>query len=53
MNELKPIRNEAEYQATLARIDEIFNAKPGTPEGKELTLLIDLVVEYEKEEWPI
>ena len=29
----KLVKNEADYKATLARIEEIFNAKLGSPEG--------------------
>ena len=46
---VKPIRTEADYDAALARIDEIFGAEPGTPEGEELDLLADLVVLYESQ----
>ena len=46
---VKRIRTEADYDAALARIDEIFGAEPGTPEGEELDLLADLVVLYESQ----
>lgn len=47
------IKNEADYRASLARIDSIFNAKPGTPEGDELELLAFLVEDYEDRRHPI
>ena len=31
----------------MARIDEIFDAEEGTPEGDELDVLVDLVMYYE------
>lgn len=49
----KIIKNEAEYNLALARIDEIMDADPGTPEGDELELLLTLVELYEKEVHPI
>jgi len=49
----KVIRNEADYEAALARIDELVEAKLGTPEGDELDLLVTLVEMYEKAVYPI
>jgi len=39
--------NGVEYEAALCRLDEIFDAKPGTPENEELARLIEAVHEYE------
>ncbi|MEI8242484.1 MAG: ImmA/IrrE family metallo-endopeptidase [bacterium] len=44
----KLIKNEAEHAEALARIAAVFSAKPGTPEGDELELLVHLVEEYEE-----
>src|SRR5712692_6360227 len=49
----KVIKTEAEYQATLARIEAIFDAKPGTAKGDELELLLLLVETYEDRTYPI
>ena len=49
----KIIKTEAEYQATLARIEKIFDAKPGTAKGDELELLLLLVETYEDKAYPI
>ena len=49
----KIIKTEAEYQATLARMEKIFDAKPGTPKGDELELLLLLVETYEDKTYPI
>ena len=43
----KLIKNEADHAAALARIEDIFDALPGTPEGDELELLVHLIDEYE------
>ncbi len=49
----KLIKNDEEYQNTLARIDEIFDAEPNTPEYDEMELLVRLVEIYEEEKYPI
>ena len=50
---IKPIRNEEDYQNALQRLDEIFDAKSGTEEGDELEILVILVDNYENEHFPI
>lgn len=47
MADIKPIRTEKDYEATLARIDELMDAKLESPEGEELDVLVDLVELYE------
>lgn len=49
----KPIRTERQYDAALARVEELLDARPGTPEGDELDLLAALVEFYELEHLPI
>jgi HTH-type transcriptional regulator/antitoxin HigA len=49
----KVIKTEAEHRAALARIEELFQARPGTPEGDELELLVMLVEQFEKVAFPI
>jgi HTH-type transcriptional regulator/antitoxin HigA len=51
--EIKPIRTEQEHQAALRRLEEIWEAKPGTPESDELDVLSVLVEAYEDEHYPI
>lgn len=53
MINVKLIKTEADYNAVLNRIDELFDAKPDTQEGDELDLLVTLVEFYEKEKFPI
>lgn len=50
---IKPIKTESDYEAMLERIEQIFSAKPGTPEGDELEVLSILVEKYEDEHYPI
>ena len=49
----KLIQTDAENQAALARLDEIFDAKPGTPDGEEFELLVALIEAYERVAYPI
>lgn len=49
----KVIKTEADHRAALARIDELFQAKPGTPEGDEFELLAVLIERFEKVAFPI
>ncbi len=51
--EIRPIRNDADYQAALAEIEMLFSARPGTPEGDRLDVLTTLVEAYEAKHLPI
>ncbi|MHB1318591.1 MAG: helix-turn-helix domain-containing protein [Anaerolineae bacterium] len=53
MMEPKVIRTEEAYERMLARIEEIMDAKAGTPEMDELELLSVLVARYEDERYPV
>lgn len=50
---IKPIRTKQDHEAALARIGEILDALPGTPEFDELDVLGTLIDAYEKTRWPI
>jgi HTH-type transcriptional regulator/antitoxin HigA len=50
---LKPIKTEADYREALKRLEEIFDAKLGTPESDELEILGLMVDNYENEHYPI
>jgi HTH-type transcriptional regulator/antitoxin HigA len=50
---IKPIKTEEDYEAACKRIDEIFQAEPGTPEEEELDLLVTLVDAYEEKHFPM
>lgn len=51
--ELKPIKTEVDYRAALKRLEEIFDAKPGSPESDELEILGLMVENYENKHYPI
>lgn len=53
MNQITLIKTEADYEKALARIDQIFDAQPDTPNGDELELLTTLVNLYEEKQYPI
>lgn len=42
------IKNENDYKKALERLEVIFDAKKGTPEGDELSRLGNLIVKYEE-----
>ena len=53
MSSIKPIRTDEDLDAALARMEEIFDAKPGSAEDDELGVLLDLVECYENKHYPI
>jgi HTH-type transcriptional regulator / antitoxin HigA len=50
---IRPIRNQADYDAAVAEIERLWVAKPGTEDGDKLDILATLVEKYENEHWPI
>lgn len=50
---IRPIKTESDYQATLAEIERLFNATPGTPEGDRLEVLTTLAEAYEDHHYNI
>lgn len=53
--EIKPIHNEADYQAALKDIAQLMALDPdlGTPEGDRLDVLVTLVQAYEAKHYPM
>jgi len=51
--EIKPIKNETDYQAALDEIESLFDATPDTPEGDRLEVLTTLVEAYEEKHYSI
>ena len=50
---IKPIKSKKDYQAALARLEQIFDAKPGSKDGDELEILGILIEKYEQTHYPI
>lgn len=53
LSEIKPIRNEADYEAALAAVKRLWGAPSGTAEGDRLDVLATLIDAYESEHHPI
>lgn len=51
--EIKPIKTDGDYRATLAEIEQLFDAVPDTPEGDRLEVLTTLVEAYEQHNFSI
>jgi HTH-type transcriptional regulator / antitoxin HigA len=51
--EIKPIRNETDYEAALQEIERLFDAEPGTPDADKLEVLVTLVEAYEASHYRI
>jgi HTH-type transcriptional regulator/antitoxin HigA len=51
--EIKLIKTEKDYNQALERLEVVFDAKKGTPEGDELELLSILIEQYENTHFPI
>lgn len=51
--QIKPIRTEKDYTATLRRINSLMEAKANTPEADELEVLATLVEVYEDKHFPM
>jgi HTH-type transcriptional regulator / antitoxin HigA len=50
---VQPVRTEADYEQSLAEIERLFAAQPGTPEADRLEVLVTLVEDYERRHHPV
>ncbi len=50
---LKILKTKKDYQAALSRFEEIFQAKPGSPESDEADVLSVLIKRYEDKHFVI
>lgn len=51
--DIKPIKTEADYRATLREIEGLMHAEADTPEGDRLDVLVTLVEAYERIHFPM
>lgn len=51
--DIKPIKTEQDYDATLREIETLMDALPDTPEGDRLDILVTLVEAFEARHHPI
>jgi len=51
--DIKPIKTEEDYRATLHEIESLMTAAPDSPEGERLDVLVTLVEAYERHHFPL
>ena len=51
--DIRPIKSEGDYKRALRAIEQLWEAKPETPESDRLELLSILVEAFEREHYPI
>jgi HTH-type transcriptional regulator/antitoxin HigA len=51
--DIRPIKTEEDYRATLQEIESLMTAEPNTPEGERLDVLVTLVEAYERKNFPL
>lgn len=51
--DIRPIKTEADYQATMKEIEGLMSAETGSDEGDRLDVLVTLVEAYERKHYPI
>jgi HTH-type transcriptional regulator / antitoxin HigA len=50
---IKPIKTKADYRAALKTIESLMTARPNSPEGERLDVLVTLVEAYERKHFPM
>ena len=50
---IKPIKNETDYDVALVEIEHLMAARPDTPQGDRLDVLVTLVEAYEEKHWRV
>jgi HTH-type transcriptional regulator / antitoxin HigA len=55
MMDIRPIHDEAEYDAALREVQQYFDNEParGSPEGDRFEILLALIAAYEQKHWRI
>ncbi|QXH63258.1 helix-turn-helix domain-containing protein [Pseudomonas azerbaijanorientalis] len=51
--DIKPIRNQEDLTAAFVRVEQLWGAEMGSPEGDELEILALLIEKYEDEHYPM
>lgn len=51
--DIRPIKTEKDYRATLHEIESLMTAAPDSPEGDRLDVLVTLVEAYERQHFPM
>ena len=50
---IKPIKTERDYRNALKEIEKLWNAKPNSPKGDRLDVLVTLVEAYEQKHYKV
>ena len=50
---IKPIKTERDYRKALKEIEKLWDAKPNTPMGDRLDVLVTLVEAYEQKHYKV
>ncbi|VVP51177.1 hypothetical protein PS880_05374 [Pseudomonas fluorescens] len=50
---IKPIRSQEDLAAAFARVEQLWGAEIGSPDGDELEILALLIEKYEDEHYPM
>ncbi len=50
---IKPIKTERDYRTALKEIERLWDAKPNTPKGDRLEVLVTLVEAYEQKHYKV
>jgi HTH-type transcriptional regulator / antitoxin HigA len=51
--DIRPIKSEADYEATLHEVESLMNSEIDTPNGDRLDVLVTLIEAYEAKHFPI
>ena len=51
--DIKPIRQEEDYERALRRVEELWGSPKDSPENDELDVLVTLIEAYEAKHYPI
>ena len=51
--DIEPIKTERDHQRALKEIESLMTAKPNTPEGDRLDVLVTLVEAWEAKHYPL
>ena len=50
---IKPIRTDTNYRATLTEVEALMMAEFNTPDGEKLDVLVTLIEAYERKQFPL
>lgn len=50
---IKPIKTAEDYEVALHAVESLWDAKPNTPKGDDLDVLVTLIEAYEEKNYPI